>query len=176
MKRVIVLTVVFSVFFITTFSQPSTFLRLYTLSGNRMHSGKFVATTDSSIVVLEHGNTVEVPIRGISKIKTRRSVGHNVMLPALIGALSFGLLGMISGEPKENNGTFAGSLHDALSWTPAEGAAKGTITGAIIGSATGATISLLSKRSIYRLDGLKSSWDRQRLDIVQLPKLDLTTL
>jgi hypothetical protein len=121
------------------------------------------------VFIYKDGNTVEVPAVDIGYIKTKRSFGHSVLVGALAGAIPLSIVGAISGEPHENNNSFVGIIHDAVTPTPGEGAIGGLMVGSIAGTAAGTLISVLSKSTTFIIGGRLGDWQIQKKIIDLLP-------
>lgn len=148
--------------------QKKVFLRVYGVAGNKIKKGYYAGTTDSSLLIYKDADTVEVPVSRIGAIKTRRSVGHAILVSATTGAVLFGIIGAASGEKKVNDGTLGGAFHDALTATPSEGLAAGLLAGGLLGTATGAIISLINKKIKFSINGNLQAWQKQKKILEQL--------
>ena len=150
-------------------AQKRTFMRFYSLAGNKFQKGYFAGTTDSSVFIYKQEDTVEVSATDIGYIKTKRSFGHNVLAGTLAGAIPLSIVGAIAGEPHENNNTFGGVLHDAVTPTPGEGAIGGLMVGGIAGAVTGALTSAFRKSITFTINGRLADWQTQKKIIDLLP-------
>lgn len=152
--------------------QTRTFLRLYNISGNKFQKGHFAGSTDSSIYIHKDSGKMEISVLKIGYIKTRRSLGHNILLSATPAAVGFGVLGLATGEAREttdNDVTLPGVLHDLTTFTPEEGLAAGLILGGLAGTATGSLITVLTKRTTFSIGGDIATWQSQKKIIDLLP-------
>lgn len=141
--------ILFLCFFIsaTTFGQEElykdTFIRVFDLEGKKIHKGKISAISDTSLTLLLKGETTEIPVSTIGKIKTKRSGGHNVATGALIGAGSLALIGVLDGD----------SGPGIISLTAVDKGILGLIAGGIAGSAVGGITILFKNPKVYIING-----------------------
>ena len=153
-------------------AQKRTFLRFYNLTGHKFQKGHFAGATDSSIYVYKDSGKIEIPASTIGYIKTKRSLGHNILVSAIPAAVTFAIYGLATGEAKqttESDITLGGILHDATTFTPAEGFQAGLIVGGVAGTATGTLITALTKRATFRINGSLEDWRSQKKMIDLLP-------
>ena len=102
-------------------------------------------------------------------IKTKRSLGHNILVGAISGAIPISIWGAASGEAPMNDGTLTGAFHDMLMPTPAEGAVMGFIAGSVGGAVTGALTTAFTKRTRFTINGSLEEWQLQKKTIDLLP-------
>ena len=102
-------------------AKKQVFLRFYDFSGHKFEKGQFIRTSDSSIVVQSNSLQLQIPISRIYSIKTKRSYGHNFLLSALIESVPLSIYGASTGEPRTNDNTLGGIIHDYYAVTPGEG-------------------------------------------------------
>lgn len=150
-------------------AQTRTFLRIYALTGNKIMKGHFAGTTDSSLLIYKDSGTKAIPFSSIGYIKTKRSLGHNMVISAVVGAVPSAIIGAASGEPPTNDNTFGGILHDAVTFTPGEAAAAGFFVGGIVGAGTGALITAFTKSTTFRINGNLNDWNVQKKILDMLP-------
>jgi hypothetical protein len=150
-------------------AQKRTFLRIYSLAGNKINQGHFAGTTDSSLLIYKSDTSIEISAQYIGVIKTRRSLGHNVWVGAITGAIPLSILATTSGEPKVNDNTIGGVFHDAVTFTPAEAAIGGFIGGSVIGAASGALVTAFTRHGTFTINGSIDEWKSQRKIMDMLP-------
>jgi len=150
-------------------AQKRTFMRFYTILGDKFAKGYFAGITDSSIIVYRDTVKLEILISRIGTIKTKRSPGHTILISGLTGAVSLGILGSADGEPKINDGTPLGEFHDAIIFTPTKGFAIYGLAGGIVGIATGAVITLFRKSKIFEINENEENWKQRKNLIEKLP-------
>jgi len=122
------------------------FIRVYNLEGNKMNKGIVLGVNDTILQLQGKNGPVDIDIRTIGLIKTKRSEGNNVLLGSLIGLASGAIFGAIA-----NGG-------DNTWFTNEEAAAGMGIVGAVVGSGIGG-ISILSKDSkSYIINGDAKKW------------------
>lgn len=146
---------------INAHAQKRTFLRLYTAAGNKFKKGYFVRTTDTSISIYRHNDTMEVLAVNIGFIKTKRSTGHDILTGALIGVMPSTVIGIALGKPNKSDEIF--------NITPAEGALAGLMIGGLVGTAGGAINASVKKVTTFIINGDLNTWALQRKQIDLLP-------
>ena len=169
MKKIYFLLFFFSVCCTMTYAQKRTFLRVYNIDGHKLAKGYLYNITDSSVLIFKDTIVKEIIAKNIGYIKTRRSLGHNILIGALSGGIPGGIIGVASGEPNTNDATFGGILHDAVTFTPGEAAVLGIIVGGVLGSVTGALIHGFTKHTVFTVNGSPEEWIKQRNALNLLP-------
>lgn len=129
------------------------FVRVFNLDGKKIGKGKIYTINDSLLVLKKNERLVELYLREIGKIKTKRSGGHDFLVGASTGAAAGAILGSVNPPSDSKGGTFTwagGSSGDEL----ASGISVGIISGAIVGG-----ISALFKNSKkYSIDANMENW------------------
>jgi hypothetical protein len=161
MKNQFVLLLLFVLMSTVAHAQKRTFLRIYSMAGNKFQKGYFASTTDNTLFIYKNDDTLKIPAVDIGYIKTKRSAGHDMLIGALIGIIPATVIGLASGEP--NNGD------DIFNFTPAEGALAGFTIGGIVGTAGGAINAGVKKTTTFTIDGDLNTWALQRKKIDLLP-------
>ena len=128
-------------------AQKSMFVRVYDLSGNKIHKGKVVAVTETSLQLKTADNEVTIPASSIGMIKTKRSPGHNVAWGAALGGVTVGILGAASANENDWFNTAGG-----------EGFAAGFLLGTLPGAIVGGITALLNKSVTYDIRGDLNNW------------------
>ena len=151
------LTTVLALWFFSpaTAQKKGIFLRVYNHVNTKIYSGHLAAVTDSSLVL---DDKTVVPITEIGSIRLKHSTGHKMIVAGAISAVGVAIIGGLSGEPNKNDGTLGGAFHDAFNVTPGEGILFGFVSGAIAGSATGALIGAVQKKTILVIDNDINKW------------------
>jgi peptidase E len=117
----------------------SIFLRIYNLEGAKISKGKLVNINEEGIVLQRGKKTFYIAASEIGKIKTKRALGHNMGIGAVVGTSIGAVIGASTGAywdnffdeigaPEKTNFDAAGLLSFGLI-----GGAIGTATGAISG-------------------------------------------
>lgn len=129
-------------------AKNSLFIRVYNLEGDKMNKGKILSVNDTILQLKGKNGPVDIDIRTIGLIKTKRSEGNNVLLGSLIGLATGAILGAATADP------------DAyiFGYTASEGATGAGIVSAIIGSGIGAATILLKDSKSYIINGDASKW------------------
>jgi hypothetical protein len=127
-------------------NKAAPFVRVYDLNGEKTSKGRIIEITDSSLVVSRGENPVNIELSKIGFIKTKRSVGNNILYGAAIGAGTGAILGLASGGENEW-------------WGKGEGAGGfGLILGAM-GAGIGAITAIFKKPKTYPINGDLSKWE-----------------
>jgi hypothetical protein len=123
------------------------FVRDYDLQNKKIGKGKILAITESSIQLIRGRKKIDtIPASNIGLIKTKRSVGHNVLLGAAAGAVIIGV--SVASDTNEDNAFFSVE-GDILA-----GAIMGGTVGVVLGGITG-----LSKNVVtYEINGEMAKW------------------
>lgn len=123
------------------------FIRVYNLEGEKINKGKVLAVTDTILQLEGKNGMVDIDVRTIGLIKTKRSEGNNVLIGSLVGLTTLAILGATQGGSDE--------------WfSSSDLAVGGGFVGAVIGAATGA-ITVPFKNSIsYIINGDKLKWKK----------------
>ena len=125
------------------------FVRVYDFNGKKMTKGHFNYATDSILELRKSNRLIAISIRDISCIKTKRSEGHTMLVPTLIGATIGAVLVASSADPDPCL---------MYCYNAGEGALIGGLGGAIIGSAVGGISVALKKPKKYIIDGDIEKW------------------
>ena len=128
-------------------AQKSMFVRVYDLSGNKMHKGKVVSVTETSLQLKTTENEVTIPASSIGMIKTKRSPGHNVAWGAALGGVTFGIICAATADKD-----------DLFGYSGGEGLGAGFLLGLLPGGAIGGLTALLNKSVTYDIKGDLNNW------------------
>ncbi|MGM5469581.1 hypothetical protein ACS386_04840 [Flavobacteriaceae bacterium LMO-SS05] len=121
------------------------FVRVYNLEGKKINKGHVVFVGDTLLGLKRNGKFIEINIRNIGIIKTKRSAGNNILIGSAIGASSMAIIGA-----SDKNGWFTTSETAAL---------YGIIIGLPAGATIGGITALFKKSETYIIDGNQSKWD-----------------
>ncbi len=129
-------------------SSKEPFIRIYNLEGQKVLKGRVVNVTNSTITVIRGNEKREMNVSEVGFIRTKHSVGHNV----LIGASAASAIAAV---------TFAAEA-DPDAWifgyTAGEGILAGFILGAPVGGGIGALTALFKKSREYEINGESTKW------------------
>ncbi|MEO6406087.1 MAG: hypothetical protein ABIY51_13785 [Ferruginibacter sp.] len=165
-KIIIIIVLIFCTAF--SFAQQKSFLRLYGPGDSLFTKGHFAGTTDSSIMIDTRHGIREIKIKDVMTIRTHRPQGHNALIGGLIGGLGLGIIGLASGEKKQDDGTLGGAFHDAFTVTPGAGFAGGLILGGGLGAGIGALTAKPSQRKIFIVNGSLPLWQLLKADLDEI--------
>ncbi len=129
-------------------SQPKKiFLRVFNAEGKKIAKGKLLHITDSTITLQRNKKTTEIVFEDIGIIKTKHSLGNNVLTGAVIGAGSIGILGAATSSDS-----------GFVQYTGAEGFGVGSLIGAPLGEAAGAVTSIFKNVEVFEISGNIENW------------------
>lgn len=142
------LTTIFTILFsCSVFAQQSIFVRVYDLSGKKIHAGRVLAVTDSSLQLRTNEN-LKISVTQIGYIKTKRSAVNNLAIGSLVGATALAIAGAASAEPDATWVIFsAGEL-----------AMIGIVVGLPLGAAVGGLTVPFKKPKTYIIGGDLVNW------------------
>lgn len=129
-------------------AQSKLFVRVYDLEYKKINKGFVFALNDSTLILEKDTKLLDIPVKKIGMIKTKRSMGNNVLIGTLIGTTVFAAAGAATADP------------DAFifDYTPAEGALMGTLIGAPAGAFAGAVSAAFKKSKTFTIDGDLEKW------------------
>jgi hypothetical protein len=154
MRKVLYLLLLIIIFNSTLEAQKKTYMRFYTVAGKKFESGFYGGSTDSSIAVYKNKEKIEIAVSKIGVIRTRRSLGHSMLVGAAIGGVPLGLIGVASGEEPQ-----PGSYY---TFTSGQQLKLGLFLGGIFGAAIGSLIHGFQKRTAFIINGSSVRWIEQR--------------
>jgi len=125
------------------------FIRVYDLEDKKLNKGKVVTFSDTTLQISKSGETIDIPINRIGKIKTKRSTGHNVLVGTGIGSATAAILGATSSKNSD----------EFIEYSAGEGFAIGTIVGAPFGAAIGGITALFKNSETFIIDGNAAKWE-----------------
>ncbi|HYK44212.1 MAG TPA: hypothetical protein VEV83_03530 [Parafilimonas sp.] len=126
-------------------AQKSIFIRVYDLKGHTIARGHVLSATDTSVQLIREPTNILV--RDIGSIRTKHSVGHNLLIGSAIGSSTMAIIGVASANPDE-----------FLGYTAGEGALGGFIVGVPIGAAIGALTIAFKNSKHYVINGDLQKW------------------
>lgn len=130
--------------------KSSIFVRVYNLDGKKINKGHVAFVGDTILGLNKNGNYVEIKVREIGTIKTKKSAGHNLLIGTAAGAATGAIFGAIVAE--ESRDLFY--LYDYES----EAITSFMIIGTVAGAA-GSGISIAIKNSeTYVINGDLEKW------------------
>jgi len=128
-------------FGINSYAQKETvekvmFIRVFNLEGKKINKGHVAFVGDTILGLKKNGKDIEINVKEIGTIKTKRSAGHNILIGSAIGTATGAILGAASADPDSW----------IFGYTAAEGATGFGLAGALGGAAIGG-ISIAFKNS-----------------------------
>ena len=123
------------------------FVRVYNLEGRKIDKGRVLAATDTTLQLEGKNGLVDIDIRTIGLIKTKRSEGNNVLIGSLVGLTTLAILGAAQGGSDE--------------WfSSTDLAVGGGVVGAVIGAGTGAITIPFKNSKSYIINGDTLKWKK----------------
>ena len=128
--------------------QQLIFVRVYNLNDKKIDKGYVLAANDSLLRIKKDTSYIDIPVKNIGWIRTKRSIGNNILWGTIIGSAVVGAIGAATAEP------------DAfiLAYTPAEGFAMGAIVGATAGVIVGTLTAAFKNPKKFVIDGDLEKW------------------
>ncbi len=133
------------------------FIRVFNLEGKKINKGHFQFINDSLLGLRRNRKAVQINVKDIGKIKTKRSAGHNVFLGSVIGGGTLALVGVVSTESERQVsydmgywGTFNYTSNPA---TAGQNFAAGLVLGGVAGAAVGGITAIFKNSRTYIVDG-----------------------
>src|SRR6056297_306445 len=117
------------------------FVRVYDSNGKKFSKGQLQHISDAGLKLISKDSLVFVPISKIGKIRTKHSLGGNIIMSSIIGgSLGFGL---IAGDPETSRSSvYSGGERIAA-------VSGGLLLGGLIGAGT----SVFKKSKAFDIDG-----------------------
>ena len=123
------------------------FVRVYNLEGDKMNKGEVLSVNDTILQLQGKKGAVNIDVKTIGLIKTKRSEGNNVLLGSLIGLTIGAIIGVATADP------------DAwFGYSASEGATGIGLVGAVIGTGIGAATIPFKNSKSYIINGDASKW------------------
>jgi hypothetical protein len=162
MKMFLLVTALF-VFAINASAQRSVFLRVFDANGSKIGKGKLVGVTDSSIIL----TATEVPYTRIGFIKTKRSIGHTMIVSGAIITGVTALLGVVGNAADSRSATLgsAGGNWDILSFNTGDVLAISVLAGIFNGALIGGINALSRKTLVFHINGQELEWRKARTEL-----------
>jgi hypothetical protein len=136
----------------TTKLPKNVFVRVYSINYTKLGKGNLLYSSDSTIKIARHGKTDSFPVKKIFYIKTKRSIGHSVLMGTATGtgigltAITVGVVILNAGEGEEQTRNQKDHTPVFAFIIPAVGAAVGSLIG------------ILTKGETFEIDGEIEKW------------------
>lgn len=125
------------------------FIRVYNLQGEKIAKGKIKSFSDTILQLSRKSKIVNISYDEIGSIKTKRSIGNNILIGASIGGSSLAILGVSVGE--------TGSY---VSGGSGSNAAIGLFAGGFFGGIIGGTTAFFKKSDTFIINGDKLEFNQ----------------
>jgi hypothetical protein len=123
------------------------FVRVYNLEGEKINKGRVLSVTDTTLQLEGKKGVVDIDIRIIGLIKTKRSEGNNVLIGSLVGLATLAILGATQGGSDE--------------WfSSSDLAVGGGVVGAVMGAGIGAITLPFKNSKSYIINGDALKWNK----------------
>lgn len=129
-------------------AQNKLFVRVYDLKGHKIEKGYVLEANDTILRLAKDNISFDIPVKTIGTVKTKRSVGHNILVGSLIGTAIVGSLGAASAEPDA----------EIMGYSAGEGFILGTIVGAPSGALIGLFSAALKNSKEFTIKGDLEKW------------------
>lgn len=131
------------------------FIRVFNFEGKKIAKGRIEFVNDSILALDRRGKTEVVKIENIGIIKTKRSIGHNVLVGSMAGGATGTLIGIASSgeETKTKNLMLIGEYTYTTGTSPGTGAVIGGGLGIAGGALIGLGTSFFKKSKTYLING-----------------------
>lgn len=129
-------------------AQNRLFVRLYDLNDKKINKGFILAVNDTILRLKKDTTYVDIPVKTIGTIRTKRTVGNNILIGTLVGSTLFATIGAATADP---DSWF-------LDYTPAEGAIIGTLIGAPAGAIVGTFSCAFKNSKKFVINGDAEKW------------------
>jgi len=140
-----------------TKNKAAPFVRVYDLNGKKISKGRIVSVTDTSLITGPREKPVNIGVSKIGFIKTKRSVGNNILWGAAIGTGFGAILGVASGDT--GGGFFA--------YSKEEGAGGFGLIFGVMGAGIGGITAIFKKSNTYPIDGESIKWKAFKDDLIK---------
>ncbi len=143
-KKYLLLCIVIT---ISAVANAQSFVRVYNSKGHKIAGGKLIESscTDSTLVLKDGLSTDGIAIQNIAYIKTKHSVGNNILVGIGLNAP----LGAVIGSANSNDEGYA--------------ALGGLVAGALVGTIEGLLSSLGKSSHTYKIKGDRQQWRSVRI-------------
>ena len=149
MKKLIIFSLILVGITVNVSAQKKIFLRLYKISGEKFAKGFFAGTTDTAVLILNDNVITSFPVNQIGTIKTKRSIGHTILVSSAIFGVSASIL-FAAGSSGTTTGFYT--------YSAGEGIAGGFLIGSAIGALVGAIIDASKKSQTFVIAGNAENW------------------
>jgi len=154
-------------FVININAQHKIFLRIYN-NGHRFAKGFYVGAKDSSILLTLGKDTFEINYRQIGFIKTRRTIGHDILVTTAIAAPAGAIIGLITYKKPEPADPLTNFFNDVTDIGAGGSAFAGFLLGAVAGTLIGSINGAVKHKEKFIVNGIYENWNNIKLKLQQL--------
>lgn len=164
LKTIILLFVL--TLFANVYSQNNTishgmYVRVYNLESKKISKGKLFAVSDTILILKRNSKLINLEPMKIGYIKTKRSIGNNILVGSLLGGVSGAIIGAASSNQETKTGD-GGWLFGKYEYTTGVSSGTGTVIGGSIGilggAITGLGISAFKNSNTFLINGDEAKW------------------
>ncbi|CAN5775395.1 hypothetical protein BH11BAC3_BH11BAC3_35850 [soil metagenome] len=148
---------------ITVVAQAKMYMRLYPMNFAKADKGFYAGHTNDAVILSTKSGADTVLFSKISKIKTKRTVGHGIFIGALTGFFAGGITGLIAHKepaPTDPNCYLCGAFDNLFYTTAAEDAAVGAILGGAAGTLVATIAGVTKKKETLLISGEDENWKK----------------
>ncbi|MEO6232945.1 MAG: hypothetical protein ABJB11_00120 [Ferruginibacter sp.] len=147
----------------TVAAQTKMYMRLYPMNFAKADRGFYAGHTNNAVILSTKSGPDTVLFSKISKIKTKRTVGHGIFIGALTGFFAGGVTGLIAHKdpaPTDPNCYLCGAFANLYYTTAAEDALAGSILGAAAGTLVATVVGVTKKKETLLISGEEGNWKK----------------
>ena len=129
-------------------AQNKLFVRVFDFKDRKINKGYILAVNDTVLQLQKDATYIDISVKTIGTIRTKRSVGHNILIGTLVSSTLFATLGAATADPDSW----------IVNYTPAEGALIGTVIGAPAGAFIGVFSTVFKNPKTFTINGDTEKW------------------
>ncbi len=148
---------------ITVVAQTKMYMRLYPMNFTKADRGFYAGHTNDAVILSTKSGPDTVSFSKISKIKTKRTVGHGIFIGAVTGFIAGGITGLIAHKdpsPSDTNCYLCGAFDNLFYTTAAEDALGGAVLGAAAGTLVATVVGVTKKKETLLISGEDGNWQK----------------
>lgn len=145
-----------------SFTEAQDFIRVYNSSGDKIGSGHLVErfSNDSALILQKNNTNDTIAIQDVGYIKTKRGIGHYMLIGAIIGAPVGALIGGLGAA--STNEVFDPFTQEKGTFDVGASIIIGFFGGAATGASVGAITGAFKNAAIISINGDIQTWRNVR--------------